>query len=239
MFGHFDKEKRWIGWDKGFVHSIDILERRIVISVTGWSKICASILLLQSALFRCCNSPRSTSAFNPIHSVHPIADNWLVVLMENQCKSRFTKTTKNHWIKKTYWKFLFFGLNKKIFFAWIEWTWKMIKYKYILIEYKYIWAILKKVRHCMSQTFKYHSIHEGLEQSFNFISGLVTPHKNVFWNLIHKTPPRQHIPFDCIFSKSAYFDVRKTNVAGFSFHREERQRFQSQYCFQQFIHPFL
>ena len=115
MFGHFDKEKRSIGWDKGFVHSIDILERRIVISVTGWSKICASILLLQSALFRCCNSPRSTSAFNPIHSVHPIADNWLVVLMENQCKSRFTKTTKNHWIKKTYWKFFFSNWIKRYF----------------------------------------------------------------------------------------------------------------------------
>ena len=44
---------------------------------------------------------------------------------------------------------------------------------------------------------------------------------------------------DCIFSKSAYFDVTKTNVAGFSFYREEHQWFQSQYCFQQFIHPFL
>ena len=111
--------------------------------------------------------------------------------MQKQIYQNYQKSLN----KKNLLKIYFFGLNKKIFFAWIEWTWKMIKYKYILIEYKHIWAILKKVRHCMSQTFKYHSIHEGLEQSFNFISGLVTPHKMFFgiWFTKHHLDSTFHL----------------------------------------------
>ena len=48
-------------------------------------------------------------------------------------------------------------------------------------NFKNFGAILKKVRHCMSQLLKYHLIHQGRDQSLNFIrSDLVTHYKNGF-----------------------------------------------------------